>query len=72
MTWTVYGGTTPYTMTSQFTGTYNAAKGTTSGRNLIDFKLDFPFVAVVLSGSTAIKMNQPCAWLYQANRKATR
>ena len=64
VTYTLYGGSTPYSMTSQATGTYNAALGTTSGRNLINIKLDFPFVAVTLSGSTRIKLNEPCAWIY--------
>ena len=72
VTWTVYGGSTPYSMSSQKTGSYNAATGTTSGRNLIDVKVDLPFVAVTLSGSTAIKFNQPGAWIYAADRKATR
>ncbi len=72
VTWTIYGGPSQYAMAVQKTGTYNAAAGTTSGRNLIDVKVDFPFVAVTLSGATRIKFNQPGIWLYQMNRKATR
>jgi hypothetical protein len=69
ITISVYGGRSPYSMLQQGSSfTYNAAIGTPSARDMINFKVDFPFVAVTLSGTTRLKPKM--VWLYQTNTKA--
>lgn len=56
LTWTVYGGVSPYDMNIRDTGTFAYATGTISSRGLLSKKLDDPFIGVVLTGSKWIEL----------------
>jgi len=70
VTYTIYGGASPYTLNVRTTGTYNAAVGTPSARATIDYRVTDTFVAVTLSSSARIKLVG--AWLYPAKKPARR
>ncbi len=56
LTWTVYGGASPYNMNVRYTGQADYTNGTSSARNLTGTKIDDAFAAVVLTGTPRIKL----------------
>lgn len=56
LTWTIYGGKTPTSLTSRQSATAIYTEGTTSAREILGKKLDDPYIAIVLSGTRWIKL----------------
>ena len=56
LTWTVYTGTNPYSMTQSDSGSYSYGDGPSSSRRIIGTKVENPYVGVVLTGSFFIEL----------------
>ena len=57
LTWTLYGGRSPYTMKQRDTGTFDySGGGTVDARHILGRTVDDPYVAVVLSGLSWIEL----------------
>lgn len=68
LTWTQYGGSSPYNMQVIKTGTLAYAKGSTNARQLLGQKSDMAYVAITLTGNSWI--DGYAIWLYDAQSKA--